>query len=195
MVPARPAPLRRRPRLGRASNRSGDGAHLPVRSAPGLKTGAGREGTGETEEGAGRAREAERGRGRRKVQKGRRAGVPGGLSLERTLEARGRGVEGTKETQGRPGRGRGSLGSGRREGTREADACWGRGVVCFCGELTLTGEGWPDPRPGVSPARCGRGGVPGFFPSLQGSPRPLGFWLLRERLGPRVSEGSHVRSF
>lgn len=92
-----------------------------MRSAPGLKTGAGREGTRETEEegaeraqgGCGKGQGSRRGGGEEKsFRRGAPRGVKWGrgkLSVEKTQEARGEGAEGTKETQG------GSPGAGTRK--------------------------------------------------------------------------------
>lgn len=80
-----------------------------------------------------------------------------------------------KPREGRQGRGRGSLGNGRREVTRETRGGGHvRGRGCFCRALSLWGRGWRGACPGASPAGRGCEGVPGFFPPLWGSPRPLG---------------------
>ena len=148
------------PAVGRAFNRSGEGAPPPARSAPGLKTGAGRGGDTETRERVGCAPE--------KLREGTSEG-PGRLgdqAKERTRDARGARAwgRGTKETPARsPGAGARKLGRGRREVTRDAR----RG-----GHVVGTGGGGL--RPGVSP-------LPGlerrdpWLLALLASPRPSGF--------------------
>lgn len=84
------------PAISRAFNRSGEGAHLPARWAPGLKTGAGRGGDtgnpGEDGEGSGEAPGGDQQRSWRERREGE------GMTSERNREAGDEGVEGTKET-------------------------------------------------------------------------------------------------
>ena len=95
-------------------------------------------------------------------------GRRGDQAKERTRDAQGARAwgRGTKETPGgSPGAGARKLGRGRREVTRDA---WRGGQEG--GTWWARGGGL---RPGVSPSRCWKGGIPGFSP----------FWRLR---GPRV---------
>lgn len=106
----------------RRPDHSGEGAHLPVRGAPGLNTGARRAGTRETGEGAGRAqgkfREVDR--GSRGGEGSSRRSASGAGAGARPRDA---GEEGTKDSQGgSPGPGARKPRRGRREVTREARA-------------------------------------------------------------------------
>lgn len=140
MVPSEPATLRPRQRLGRARNRSGEGAHLPARSAPGLKTGGGGEGTRETGgggEGTGEApggdRGSQRGGGDKESSRRERGGGTGGWGGYQGGDSGSprHGWGGDKGNPGRVAKGRGEEARGGDGGKwhgkpGEADT-WGRG--------------------------------------------------------------------
>lgn len=175
------------PATARAFNRSGEGAHLPALSAPGLKTGAGRGGDtgnpGEGRKGTGEAPGGDKQSSRRE----RRGG-------EGTRSRRGIGKpwsrvwrEQRKSRHNRQERGRGSSGRGRREVTQKALERGAQGAGVLGGGV----GGAPSPRGLPRPVLERRD--PWVLPAALGSPRPSGYLFLH--LGLQICGKSHVHDF